>query len=152
MKDKIMFAEQNHTLYQEAPFGQSCWVWLTNYGTVTNIQWRNCNQRSLFPQVILVNSSQPVTKCYQFGSGTRSLFRHKPYLYSKFPLAPMGVLAPVSAHAGPSAQPPIGTSRNFPARMSAESPSNISHNPSEVISKVSEVYDDFWIFVPPYMS
>ena len=39
----------------------------------------------------------------------------------KFPLAPMGVLAPVSAHAGPSAQPPIGTSGNFPARVSAES-------------------------------
>ena len=33
----------------------------------------------------------------------------------------MGVLAPVSAHAGLSAQPPIGTSGNFPARVSAES-------------------------------
>ena len=33
----------------------------------------------------------------------------------------MGVLTPVSAHAGPSAQPPIGTSGNFPAHMSAES-------------------------------
>ena len=53
----------------------------------------------------------------------------------------MGVLAPVSAHAGPSAQPPIGTSGNFPARVSAESPSNISPNPSEVISEVSELYD-----------
>ena len=61
----------------------------------------------------------------------------------EFPLAPMGVLAPVSAHAGPSAQPPIGTSGNFPARVSAELPSNISPNPSEVISKVSEVYDNF---------
>ena len=39
----------------------------------------------------------------------------------KFPLAPMGVLAPVSAHAGPSAQPPIDTSGNFSARVSAES-------------------------------
>ena len=56
----------------------------------------------------------------------------------------MGVLAPVSAHAGHSAQPPIDTSGNFPARVSAESPSNISHNPSEVISEVSEVYNDFW--------
>ena len=55
----------------------------------------------------------------------------------------MGVLAPVSAHAGPSAQPPIGTSVIFPARVSAESPSNISPNPSEVKSEVSEVYDDF---------
>ena len=39
----------------------------------------------------------------------------------QFPLTPMGVLAPVSAHAGPSAQPPIGTSTNFLARVSAES-------------------------------
>ena len=42
-------------------------------------------------------------------------------VHRKFPLAPMGVLAPVSADAGPSAQPPIGTSGNFPARVSAES-------------------------------
>ena len=40
----------------------------------------------------------------------------------KFPLTPMGVLAPGSAHARPSAQPPIDVSGNFPARMSAESP------------------------------
>ena len=38
----------------------------------------------------------------------------------------MGVLASVSAHAGPSAQPPMGTSRIFPAHVSAEQPSNIS--------------------------
>ena len=50
----------------------------------------------------------------------------------KIPLAPMGVLAPVSAHARPSTQPPIGTSGIFPARVSAESPSNISPNPSKV--------------------
>ena len=55
----------------------------------------------------------------------------------------MGVLTPVSAHAGPSAQPLIGTSGIFPARVSAESASNISPEPSEVISEVSEVYDDF---------
>ena len=59
----------------------------------------------------------------------------------RIPLAPMEVLAPVSAHAGPSAQPPIDTSGNFSARVSAESPSNISPNPSEVISEVSELYD-----------
>ena len=52
----------------------------------------------------------------------------------------MGVLTPVSAHAGPSAQPPIGISRIFSARVSAELPSNISPNPSEVISEVSELY------------
>ncbi len=59
----------------------------------------------------------------------------------EIPLAPMGVLAPVSAHAGPSAQPPLGTSGIFPAYVSAESPSNISPNPSEVISEDSELYD-----------
>ena len=37
---------------------------------------------------------------------------------SKFALAPMGVLAPGSAHARPSARPPIDTSRNFSAHMS----------------------------------
>ena len=31
-----------------------------------------------------------------------------------------GGLAPVSAHAGPSAQPPIGTGGNFPERVSEE--------------------------------
>ena len=40
----------------------------------------------------------------------------------------MGVLAPGSAHAGPSAQPAIGTSGNFPALVSAESISpNLPH-------------------------
>ena len=38
----------------------------------------------------------------------------------KFPLAPMGVLAPGSAHARPSAQPPIDTSGNVSAHVSAE--------------------------------
>ena len=54
------------------------------------------------------------------------------------PLMPMGVLAPGSAHARPSTQPPIDVSEIFPARVSAESPSNISPNPSEVICKVLE--------------
>jgi hypothetical protein len=38
----------------------------------------------------------------------------------------MGVLAPGSAHARPSARPPIDVSGNFPARVSAEWPSKIS--------------------------
>ena len=51
------------------------------------------------------------------------------WLESKFPLAPMGVLAPVSAHVGHSAQPPIDTSGNFLARVSAESISpKLSHS------------------------
>ena len=53
----------------------------------------------------------------------------------------MGVLAPGSAHARPSAQPSIDVSGNFPAHMSAELPLNIFPNPSEVISEVSEPYD-----------
>jgi hypothetical protein len=60
------------------------------------------------------------------------------YSQTKIPLTPMGVLAPGSAHARPSALPPIDVSRNFPAHVSAESASNISSNPSEVISEVSE--------------
>ena len=60
----------------------------------------------------------------------------------------MGVLAPVTAHAGPSAQPPIDVSENFPPHMSAEWPPNICPNPSEVISEVSEVYDNFFNFCP----
>ena len=36
----------------------------------------------------------------------------------KIPLAPMGVLAPGSAHARPSARPPIDTSGNFSPHMS----------------------------------
>ena len=40
-------------------------------------------------------------------------------------LAPMGVLAPGSAHKRPSAWPPIDTSGNFSAYVSAESPLNI---------------------------
>ena len=47
----------------------------------------------------------------------------------------MGVLAPWSAHARPSARPPIDVSWNFLAHVSAESPLNISSNPSEVISE-----------------
>ena len=43
-----------------------------------------------------------------------------------FPLTPMGVLAPGSAHGRPSAQPPIDMSGNFPAHVSAESPSKFS--------------------------
>ena len=56
----------------------------------------------------------------------------------KFQLMPMGVLTPGTAHAKFSARPPIDMSGNFPAHVSAESPSNISPNPSEVISEVLE--------------
>ena len=51
--------------------------------------------------------------------------------YEKFSKAPMGVLAPGSAHARPSAQTLIDMSRNLPALMSAESTSNIFPHPSK---------------------
>ena len=55
----------------------------------------------------------------------------------------MGVLAPRSAYARPSAQTSIDTSRNFLVHVSAELSSNISPNPSDVISEVSELYYNF---------
>ena len=39
----------------------------------------------------------------------------QPKKYEEFPLTAMGVLAPGSAHARPSARPPIDMSGNFPA-------------------------------------
>ena len=47
----------------------------------------------------------------------------------KSPLTSMGVLAPRSAHARPSARPPINMSGYFPVHVSEESPSNISPSP-----------------------
>jgi hypothetical protein len=51
----------------------------------------------------------------------------------KLPLAPMGVLAPGSAHARPSAQPPFDTGGNFPPHVSVgsadTSPSNLQTSP-----------------------
>jgi hypothetical protein len=67
---------------------------------------------------------------------------------AKFPLAPMGVLSTGSAHARPSTLPLIDTSGNFSARVSAESPSNILPNPSEVISEVSQPLDNFFKYPP----
>ena len=61
----------------------------------------------------------------------------------KFPLVSLGGRAEGLACADPGARTPIGASGNFPAHVSAESHSNISPNPSEVISEVSESYDDF---------
>ena len=57
----------------------------------------------------------------------------------KILLTPIGVLAPGSVHARSSAQPPIDMSRNFSPHVSAEYPSNISPNFSEIISRVSEI-------------
>jgi hypothetical protein len=48
--------------------------------------------------------------------------------FKKFLLMLMGVLAPGSAHARPSAWSQIDISENFPAHMSAKSPSRIFPN------------------------
>jgi hypothetical protein len=53
-------------------------------------------------------------------------------LYGKFSLSPMWVLAPRLHTLDGSARPPINTTRNFPAHVSAESPLNTSSNPSKV--------------------
>ena len=73
--------------------------------------------------MVLSNGTNNNKKINTKNSGLRHVST-KPSAQSpsdQFPLAPMGVLAPVSAHVGPSAKPPIGTSGNFPARVSAES-------------------------------
>ena len=46
----------------------------------------------------------------------------------KFPLAPMGVLVSGSAHARPSAQPPIATSGNLSVHMSGRGGQNYWNN------------------------
>ena len=64
---------------------------------------------------------------FQFGVSKFDKRKLKPVkTVEKFPLTPMGVLAPGSAHARPSAQAPIDMSGNFPAHVSAESPSKFS--------------------------
>jgi hypothetical protein len=55
----------------------------------------------------------------------------------------MGVLAPGSVHARPSAWPPINTSEILLMHVYANSLSNISTNQSEVITKVLEPLDNF---------
>jgi hypothetical protein len=60
----------------------------------------------------------------------------------------MGVLARRLRMLEVSTRPPINTSGNFPVHVSAESPLNISPNLSEVISEVSEPYDNFSKYPP----
>ena len=52
----------------------------------------------------------------------------------------MGVLAPGSKHAGPSAQPPTDMSGNFLPNVSRELLTNIFPNCLDLISKVSEIF------------
>jgi hypothetical protein len=72
------------------------------------------------------------------GVKARRVPRQEEEKYLKISAHADGVLAPGSAHARPSAQPPIDMRGNFPTHVSAESPSYISPNCLELISKVSE--------------
>ena len=56
----------------------------------------------------------------------------------RIPLAPMGVLAAWSAHARPSARPPIDTKEIYPGTHVCRFTFKHLPNPSEVISEVSE--------------
>ena len=67
----------------------------------------------------------------------------------KFPFTPMGVLSPRSAHTRHFAWPPIDMSVNFPAHMSAESPSNISQNPKNSFPKFRNPWTTFKLFKKP---
>ena len=101
-------------------------------------QTKNDCSMFIFHQFIEFKPTEGVT-CNKPPSGIQQyLLITLDKLVLRFPLAPMGVLATWSAHARPSARPPIDTSGNFTAHVSAESSSNISPNPSEVISEVSE--------------
>ena len=55
---------------------------------------------------------------------------------TKFPLTPMGVLSPGSAHARPPAWSPIDMSGNFPGHVSEKSPSNISPKKEAVLDVI----------------
>ena len=73
------------------------------------------------------------------GKGCLSKLQWKKLVKERiFPLTPMGVLAHRLRTLDRLLVHPISMSGNFLAYVSAESPSNISPNPSEVISEVSE--------------
>ena len=61
-----------------------------------------------------------ILRVKNFNCPSRLARCHKITTRGKFPLAAMGVLAPGSAHARPSAQPPIDTSGNFSSHVFAE--------------------------------
>ena len=107
-----------------------------------NIQTRENSQVRTICAVLLQPSSDniggwgidgPSQTCKNIPAALAETFRN---LVEKFPLTPMGVLA--HRLLTRSLVPPMSMSGNFQAHMSAESPSNISPNPEEVISEVSE--------------
>ena len=64
----------------------------------------------------------------------------------KFPLAPMGVLAPGSAHARPSAWPPIDVSGNFTAQSLQSHPQTSPPTPQKSYPKFWNPRTTFEIF------
>jgi hypothetical protein len=63
------------------------------------------------------------------------MIRNELKVFMSFKNYLMEILVSGSAHM----RPLIDTRNKFPSHMSTKSPSKISHNPSEVISKVSEL-------------
>ena len=86
-------------------------------GEIVTSQPRVARARS----VSILMERYPQERLWDFSNGVKKKERIIPI----FLLAPMGVLASGSAHARPSDRLPIDTSENFPALLSAESPSNI---------------------------
>ena len=75
--------------------------------TLAEIFWHPCLQSNLQTYLPVPQKSYP-------------MFQTPMKTPCRFPLAPMGVLAPGSAHARASVRPPIDTSWYFPAPASAE--------------------------------
>jgi hypothetical protein len=72
-------------------------LWLLRSACNAQVKCAHFHQTNFFHLSNIVNDSIQLTTI----------------IISKIPLVPMGVLAPGSAHARPSAQPPINTSGNF---------------------------------------
>ena len=75
---------------------------------------------------------------YKIVFNTNSALMNVAKLYTKFMDNVINISPTGSAHATLYAWPPIDMKGNFPVHVSPKSPSNISPNPSELISKVSE--------------
>ena len=87
------------------------WFMVSNFSSDQSLYLHQTNY--------LINLSKFLKKLWNLAL---SVVEEKDSLVSEkgvqYPLAPMGVLAPGSAHARPSARPPIDTSGNFSAHMS----------------------------------
>ena len=98
--------------------------WVGNIFWVGNFFWVNkfFGQKFFWPTIFLVK----IFLCHNF-FGVENFFGIGLFLGWNLFLGCKVFLGQTFAHTGPSAQPPIYTIGNFPVHMSAESPSNISH-------------------------